>query len=285
MIPEILITILNYLLAISYVVCTLLYGKHFFSRESAPLKKDKNETTGKLTTVGLRFLVVLQFIYFVARGIDYKHAPITTPFELMTLLAFGIIITYLYIERKTGVTQTGFFILLIATVFQIISTIFIKELAEINPVLKSWLLGVHVSTALVGYSAIIISGIYGFLYLKMYTHIKSNKPSNFYKKLPSLHLLEKLATNSIIFGFVFLTITIVIGVIWLPIAIKDFSYADPKLLATFSVWLIYLLGYISIKIYRTESRTTMKLALLGFVFAVFSILIVNFVFESFHRFH
>jgi ABC-type transport system involved in cytochrome c biogenesis permease subunit len=278
MIPEIVIAILNYLLAISYVVCAFIYGKHFYS-------KDKNDTTGKLTTVGLRFLVILQFVYFTARGIDYRHAPITTPFELMTLLAFGIIVTYLYIERKTGVTQTGFFILTIAAVFQIVSTIFIKELAEINPVLKSWLLGVHVSTALVGYSAIIISGIYGYLYLKMYKHIKSNKPSNFYKKLPSLHLLEKLATNSILFGFIFLTITIIIGAIWLPSAIKDFSYADPKLLATFSVWIIYLLGYISIKIYRTESRTTMKLALLGFVFAVFSILIVNFVFESFHRFY
>jgi ABC-type transport system involved in cytochrome c biogenesis permease subunit len=278
MIPEIIITVLNYLLAISYLVCTYIYGKLFYS-------KYKIDSTGKLTYISLRFLVVLQFIYFVARGIDYKHAPITTPFELMTLLAFGIIITYLYIERKTGVTQTGFFILIIATLFQIVSTIFIKELAEINPVLKSWLLGVHVSTALVGYSAIIISGIYGFLYLKMYQHIKSNKPSNFYKKLPSLHLLEKLAANSILFGFVFLTITIIIGAIWLPSAIKDYSYADPKLVATFSVWVIYLLGYISIKIYRTESRTTMKLALLGFVFTVFSILIVNFVFQSFHRFY
>src|SRR5205809_1102988 len=104
MIPEIVITVLNYLLAISYVICTIIYGKHFFS-------KDKNDPTGKLTSVGLKFLVVLQIIYFAARGIDYKHAPITTPFELITLLAFGITITYLYIERKTGVTQTGFFIL------------------------------------------------------------------------------------------------------------------------------------------------------------------------------
>jgi ABC-type transport system involved in cytochrome c biogenesis permease subunit len=276
MIPEIVISILNYLLAVSYVVCAYIYGKHFFS-------KDKNDS--KLTSVGLKMLIILQFIYFAARGIDYKHAPITTPFELMTLLAFGITLTYLYIERKTKVTQTGFFILIIAAVFQIVSTIFIKELPEINPVLKSWLLGVHVSTALIGYSAIIISGIYGYLYLKMYKHIKSNKPSSFYKKLPSLHLLEQLAKTSIKFGFVFLTITIVIGAIWLPSAIKDFSYADPKLVATFSVWIIYLLGYISIKIYRTESRTTMKLALLGFVFAVFSILIVNFVFASFHRFY
>jgi ABC-type transport system involved in cytochrome c biogenesis permease subunit len=278
MIPEIVIHVLNYLLAISYIVCTVLYGMHFFAKSSDP-------GNYSLTRFGLRFLIILQFLYFVARGVDYGHAPITTPFELMTLLAFGITLTYLYIEYKTGVTQTGFFILLIAAIFQIVSTIFITELPEINPVLKSWLLGVHVATALVGYSAIIISGIYGFLYLKMYTHIKSNKPSNFYKKLPSLHLLEKLAANSIKFGFLFLSVTMIIGGIWLPSAIENFSLADPKLISTFVVWITYLLGYISIKIYRTQSRTTMKLALLGFVLAVCSILVVNFVFQSFHRFY
>jgi ABC-type transport system involved in cytochrome c biogenesis permease subunit len=278
MIPEIIIDILNYLLAIGYIFCTFIYGKHFFS-------KGKEEQSGLNPSIYLRSLIILQIVYFAARSISYEHSPITTPFELMTVLAFGIIITYWYIERKTGVTETGFFILAIAAVFQIVSSIFIRELPEINPVLRSWLLGVHVSAALVGYSAIIISGIYGYLYLKMYNHIKSNKPSNFYKKLPSLHLLESLAKTSIKFGFFFLTITIIIGVIWLPNAVESFSYTDPKLLATLSIWIVYLLGYLSIRIYRTPSRTTMKLALVGFVIAIISIFMVNFVFESFHKFY
>ncbi|KXK54047.1 MAG: cytochrome c assembly protein [Chlorobi bacterium OLB5] len=278
MFSEPIISIINYLLAGIYVLSSLIYGKHFFS-------KSNSETTLRILSFILVFVIVLQFLYFLIRGIVYKHAPITTPFEIMTLLAFCITVTYFIIELKTGVTQTGFFIISIAAIFQIVSSIFIEELDKINPVLNSWLLGFHVAFALAGYSAIVISGIYGFLYLKMYNHIKSNKPSNFYKKLPSLFLLEKLAKTSILFGFAFLTFTIIIGIIWLPMAIEEFSYTDPKLITTFAVWIVYLLGYISIKIYRTESRTTMKLALLGLVFAVCSILIVNFLFESFHRFY
>ena len=277
--PETIITVLNYLLSVSYIIVIVLYGIKFFTRES------EQQKPFKITSVGLKWLVFLQFSYLAIRSFEYNHAPITSIFELMTLIAFGITVTYIYIEYKTGVRQSGFFILLIAGIFQIISTIFIREITEINPVLRSWLLGVHVSTALIGYSAIIISGIYGFLYLTMYWHIKSNKPSNFYIKLPSLQLLEKLTANSIKFGFVFLTITIIIGAVWLLSAIEDFSYADPKLISTLAVWIIYLLGYISIKIYRTQSRTTMKLAVVGFVFTVFSILVVNFVFQSFHRFY
>jgi ABC-type transport system involved in cytochrome c biogenesis permease subunit len=274
-----IINILNYLLALSFIAGIAAYGKVFFSPEQS------TEKMRKTASLFLKLIIFVHIVYFAVRSITYHHAPITNPFELMTLLAFGLTVTYFYIEYKTGVYQTGFFILLIAGIFQIVSTILIRELAEINPVLKSWLLGVHVSTALVGYSAIILSGIYGYLYLNMYRSIKQNKPSNFYKKLPSLHLLEKLAASSIQFGFFFLTFTILIGIIWLPLAIKEFSYTDPKLIATLVVWIVYALGFASIKIYRTQSKTTMKLALLGFIFAMCSVFVVNFVFESFHKFY
>jgi hypothetical protein len=65
-IPEIVISILNNLLAEIYNICAYIYGEHFFS-------KDKNDS--KLKSVGLRMLIILQYIYFAASGIDNKHAP------------------------------------------------------------------------------------------------------------------------------------------------------------------------------------------------------------------
>lgn len=280
MVLDVIIVILNYVLAISYILGCIVYGAVFFASEKT--KAEKFLGHSKLI---LKLIIFLHLSYFIIRIIDYKHAPITSVFELLTLLAFSLTITYLYIEYKTGIFQTGFFILLIAGIFQIISTLFIKELSEINPVLRSWLLGVHVSSALIGYSAIIISGIYGFLYLMMYRHIKQNKPSNFYLKLPSLHLLETLAGYAIRFGFIFLTITILIGAIWLPKAIDNFSYTDPKLIMTVLIWIVYALGYTSVRIYKLQSKTTMTLALLGLIFTLFSMTFVNFILKSFHRFY
>lgn len=277
---DLIISLLSYLLAAGYIIGITFYGITFFSKSSG-----KTDIYGSKSRLIIKLVILLHILYFIIRSVHYKHAPITGVFELLTLLAFSLTITYVYIEIRTKVYQTGFFILLIAGIFQIISTLYIQELKEINPVLRSWLLGVHVSTALIGYSAIMISGIYGFLYLMMYSSIKKNNPSNFYKKLPSLQLLERLAANAIKFGFVFLTTTILIGAIWLPSAIDDFSYSDPKLIVTFMIWVVYGLGYTSIKIYRTQSKTTMTLALLGFVFAFVSILILNFLFTSFHRFY
>lgn len=273
------IDLLSFVLIISYLIGTLLYGFLFFKRFHR-----NNEGLLKYCGFFLKATIFLHVLYFVLRILYYGHAPITNIFELMTLLAFGVTLTYIYIEYRTGVHETGFFIISIAFALQVISGFYIKEPAAINPILRSPLLGIHVSSAIIGYSAIIISGIYGFLYLTLYRNIKLNRVGNFYKKLPSLQLLEKLTENSIIFGFFFLTITVIIGAIWLPIAIKDFSYTDPKLVSTFIIWLLYLSGFILIKV-RSQRKLIMKLALFGFVLTFISVLIVNVFVTSFHKFY
>jgi ABC-type transport system involved in cytochrome c biogenesis permease subunit len=144
------ISALNYVLAITYVIGIVAYGAVFFADE-----KNRIQKFCRYSKATLRLIIFLHLLYFVLRIIDYSHSTVTSIFELLTLLAFSLTITYMYIEFRTGVFQTGFFILLIAGIFQVISTIFIKELKEINPVLKSWLLGAHVSGALIGYSAIL----------------------------------------------------------------------------------------------------------------------------------
>lgn len=276
----ILTNILNVLLPILYAVIVLFYGISFFKADDS-----KGKFYERFRRPLLILIILVQFVYFLIRSITVQHAPVTTVFEILTLLAFSLSVTYLYIEVKTKVLDTGFFILLIAGALQIISSLFIKELTEINEVLKNWLLGFHVTCALIGYSAITISGIYGFLYIMLYHSIKKNKLGPVFRRLPSLHLLESLAYNAIIFGFIFLTLTILIGVIWLPRAIKDFSYFDPKLIVTVIIWLLYSIGFVSKKAGNLESRTVMSLAFFGFVFAILSMAVVNIFLTSFHKFY
>ncbi len=272
--------ILNILLPVFYAVIILFYGISFFKADDV-----KGNFIDWSRRPLLILIILFQFVYFAVRSLTYGHAPITTIFEILTLLAFSLSISYLYIEVKTKVLDTGFFILLIAGILQLISSIFIRELTEINPVLKNWLLGFHVTCALIGYSAITLSGIYGFLYIMLYHSIRKNKLGPVFKRLPSLHLLESLAYNAIIFGFIFLTLTIVIGVMWLPRAIKDFSYFDPKLIVTVVIWVLYSIGFISKKAGNLQSRTVMSLAFFGFVFAILSMAVVNIFLTSFHKFY
>ena len=275
-----IIEILNNVLPVLYGIVILMYGLAFFS-------KNETKITGfiKFKRPLLIVIIVLQAAYFVLRAIRYDHAPITTSYEILTLLAFSITLNYIYIELKTNVSDTGFFILIIAGIVQLISTIFIQELREINPVLKNYLLGFHVAFILIGYSAITISGIYGFLYILLYRAIKENKFGAFYKRLPSLHLLEELTYSALVFGFIFLSLTILIGIIWLPHSVDNFSYYDPKLIATFIVWVLYAAGFVSKTLGNFQSKTIMKLAFAGFIYTMVSVAIVNIFLSTFHKFN
>lgn len=224
-------------------------------------------------------------VYIIIRTLEYNHPPITTIFEILSLIAFTVILTYAYIEIKTKNKSTGYFILIFPFIFQSISSLFIRELIQVPQVLRSYLLGFHVSSALIGYAAITISAVYGFLYLMLYHDIKSSHFTVVYKRLPNLEMLERMSFTGTLFGFILLTIAIVVGFIWLPKAIENFSYADPKLIGTMVVWFIYAIGLTAKKIIGWRGRRIMVLSLIGFAITILSMTIVNMFFSRFHKFY
>jgi ABC-type uncharacterized transport system permease subunit len=185
----------------------------------------------------------------------------------------------------TDIRGTGLFIIIIAFLFQLLSSMFIKDTFEVKEVLKSNLLGSHVFSALLGYSGIAISAVYGFLYLLLYRELKSSTFGLIFQRLPNLEILEKLSFYSAVIGFVMLTVAISIGGIWLPRAFQHFSYADPKLIATALVWVLYGLGILFKLSGKWQGKKIMVLSIIGFLISVFSTIVTNFLAKSFHSFY
>jgi len=273
---NITVDVLNILLPLLYGGLILLYGRSFFKNVSR---------ADNIKTVVLVITVIVHLVYLLLRTILFNHPPITTPFEIMTVIAFCIALAYLYIEVISKVHGTGTFILIPALFFQIISTVFIRDLGQVPEILRSNLLGFHVTSALLGYTAIAIGAMYGILYLMLYHDIKSNHFSVIYKRLPNLEILEQMSFRSTLFGFIFLTIAIAVGFIWLPIAFGQIFYSDPKLIGTMFIWALYAVGLMSKRIAGWHGRKIAVLYVSGFIVAVFSITIVNFFFSSFHQFY
>ncbi len=230
-------------------------------------------------------VIAMHLVYLGARTVSFDHPPITSVFEIMTILAAGIAIAYLYIEVKTGERNTGVFILFLALVFQLVSSLFIRDLVRIPDYLHSRVLGFHVSTALLGYTGISLSAVYGLLYLMLYHDIRSSRFGIVYSRLPNLERLEEMSHRAEVFGFVMLGIAIVIGLIWLPSVFTDFSYLDPKLVATIVIWILYAVGLWAKRQFGWKGRKTMILTLVAFGIVFFSMTVVNIYLSGFHRFH
>ena len=259
-----------------YAVLVAVYALSFFG--AVPFI-DKFKTSILILTV------VLHVVYIGARTVAFDHPPITTVFEIMTMLAASIAIAYTYIELRTKASNTGLFILLLAFIFQTVSSLSIKDLTEIAPILRSRLLGFHVSTALLGYTAISLSAVYGFLYLMLYREIKSSRFGLIYTRLPNLEMLETMSSKSEIFGFAMLTVAISIGMIWLPQAFENFSYFDPKLVGTLAVWILYATSLAAKRKFGWQGRKMMIVSLIAFGFVFLSMTVINMYMSGFHSFY
>ena len=267
--------ILEILLPLFYSVTVSAYAIAFFKH---------NQFANKIKTVLLLLTILTHFFYLILRTINLQHPPIISVFEIMSLLAFSIATSYRLIEMQTKIKNTGLFVLAFALIFQVISSLFIEDIYVVDKVLRNNLLGVHVLSALLGYSAFTIAAVYGLMYLLQYRSIKSNSFGIIFENLPSLEQLEYLTKIGIFIGFGLLSVAIVIGYVWLPKAIDNFSYLDPKLIATIVIWCMYAVEIFLIQTGRRRGRQVMQLAISGFLFTVFSLTIINIYLTSFHFF-
>jgi len=270
------IDFLNILLPFLYVITFGIYSYDFMKgrKELANYKR-----------LFLFITLLFHAIYLITRTLYFGHPPITNVFEIFAVLAFAIAFSYFVLELVTDIRGTGPFIIIISILFQVISSIEIEHIVAVKDVLKSNLLGIHVFSALVGYSGITISAVYGFLYLMLYKEIKLNQFGLIFNRMPNLEILEKLSFSSAIIGFALLTIAIIIGIIWLPQAFPDFSYADPKLIGTSIVWILYGIGITAKLLGKWRGKKVVILSIVGFVIAILSTMLTNFLSLSFHSFY
>lgn len=270
------VDILNIVLPAFYCIVVWTYGKAFFG-DLAWARAVKTRL--------LLSTLALHFSYLLARAIEFNHPPVTTIFEILTVLAFAVAVAYVLIEFRSRSGDTGYFILNIAFFFQFVSSIFIRDLVEVPEILRSNFFGLHVGSALLGYAAITISAVYGFLYLMLYHEIKASKFGMIYAKLPDLETLERMSYSAFKMAFLFLGIAIVVGFLWLPRTFLNVSYADPKLVGTMLLWLLYGAGITAKRLGEWKGRKVMILSVWGFGIAIFSMTIVNIFFTGFHDFY
>jgi len=266
----------NIIIPFAYLITVIFYYIAF-------QKQKQTFSNGK--RVALFITLVFHLFYLLARTIEFNHPPITTKFEIFTVLAFTIAFSYFLLELVTDIRGTGLFILLFSLLFQIISSLFIEDLFQVKEVLRNRLLGLHVVSALLGYSGFTISAVYGVLFLLLYKQIRVSKFGLFFDKLPSLETLEKMSFYSVIIGFILLTIGIIIGIIWLPSAFPHFKYYDPKIVASGIIWLIYgggILTKITLKIY---GRKFIISSLVGFAMVIISLIVTTVISSTFHSFY
>jgi cytochrome c-type biogenesis protein CcsB len=193
----------------------------------------------------------------VFRTIATGHGPFANMYEFSVAFAWGILITYLYFERKYHQKILGIVALPVSLAMLLYATTIPSTLDPLVPALQNnLLLSVHVAVAIVAYGTFTVA--FGAAVLHLI------QPDEGRRGLPKPEILDEIGYKAVVVGFPFLTLTIVLGAVWADVAWGRYWGWDPKETASLVTWLIYG-AYLHARVVRGwRGRKAAWLLVLGF---------------------
>ncbi len=264
---------LNQIVSLLYVGTTVLYGANFFKDLTIP-------KTYKQPLLALTILIHVVYLGLLTSPEGYRISYST--YNLMTMVALTLAITYLFIEFTTKSDKTGFFVIAFAAGTQLISSILTAQTPNTGASFSGIGIGVHLISSIFGFSAIAIAGLYSFLYLLLFRQIERNRFELLFQRLPNLEVLERLIMHAVAFGFVFLSITLFAGMIEQKASAKAINLLDPKVISLVVIWLIYGTGIFIKPLIGWDIKHMAYLFIFLFVFITLLIMLMTFFSPTFH---
>ena len=254
-----------------YIVALAAYIWHFARRDAL---------VGRSATTLLVAAVLAHTFLIGMKTMEVGHLPMGGATSAISTFVLLLAIAYLCIDVTTDERAMGAFILPLLAALQAIPA-FRPGLEERAAVLQGPLFGLHVSSLLFAYASFALACMIGITYVLLFKEIKAKHLGFFYARLPSLQVLDSMNQRAIIFGWVFLTIGILVGAVWTWEArvyapgdprVQNMSLQDPKIFVALVCWAVYSFELFAARRIGWGGRRAAYLSALGF-----AIVLLNFV--------
>jgi ABC-type uncharacterized transport system permease subunit len=212
-----------------------------------------------------RIGVVLQGVAIVELAMAEGHLPVESFYGTVNLCAFLIALAFLFVDWRYHFASTSvalfplvFLMTLVAGMGQPVAA-----WSDVR-VRDAWLI-VHIVLVLAGYAALLLTAVSSVFYLVQERRLKSKKSQTLLEKLPPLGTLDDLISSSMGFGFVFITLGVVFGVMWAYIELGTKWVGNANISLAFLTWGLCL-GMIFMRAsagWRGRKAALMALVVLG----------------------
>jgi ABC-type transport system involved in cytochrome c biogenesis permease subunit len=274
---------LNLIPLVLYAAAGVAYAIHFVRRQPA---------VGRTATT-LLLLAALSHTFVIGmQTMEVWHAPIAGVSRAVSSFVWLLGLSYLYLEMTTEERAMGVFILPILIGLQMIPVLY-PGVANPAPVLDSPWFWVHVASLLFAYASFALAAMLGLTYMLQFKEIKKKHLGYFYTRLPSLHVLDAMNSRAVIIGWLFLTIGVIVGVVWTAQArasspgdvnIQAMSLNDPKIFIAVLSWFVYSFEVFARRTLGWTGRKSAWLSALGFAIVLLNFLPVSYFVTTSHTF-
>ena len=212
--------------------CGLLYALVYLFWKSTRL------FTPALITFGAG--AVVHLISLVELRSQTGHIPLNNFYETTSLCAFLIASLFLLAYSYYRVAIFGVCLFPVVFFMTLIgATEFPVEPWSSPQVRNAWLL-IHITTVLAGYAALVLAAVASVFYLLQERQLKRKRVNPTYNRLPPLATLDRIITQSMNAGFVFITAGTVTGCVWAFIESGTRWIGNPEIAFFLFTWAFYL---------------------------------------------
>lgn len=274
-----LLPLLTTLLPVLYGLSAAGYARVYLA-EPGVFEGTRGQSGGPML---LRAAVIVHILYLAVRGLMEGHLPLASVYDFLSATGFSLAVVYLYVEMRVRIRATGIFVVPLVFFLQIIASAYGVASLGIKPPLKPIWFELHTLAAVLGYSAFVVSAIYGILFLILYRDIKANRVSLFYTRMPPLETLGRMNASAAGAGLVLLAMAIAMGMGWARLTGVAFL-SDPKTWLTIVAWVILAFAVLAYHRLGWRGPRAVYASLAGFTTLVLSRFAVDLFFHSFHTF-
>jgi ABC-type transport system involved in cytochrome c biogenesis permease subunit len=267
-----------------YACALVAYAWHFGKRSAV---------VGRSATT---LLVAAALSHTFAIGMltmEIGHVPVGGASSAISTFVWLLALSYLYVEMTTDERAMGVFILPLLVALQAIPALR-PGVEDRAAVLHGPLFGVHVSSLLFAYASFALACVIGITYVLLFKEIKAKHLGFFYARLPSLQVLDSMNQRAIVIGWIFLTIGMIVGVIWAAQArggygagdprVQAISLEDPKIYVALLCWFVYSFELFAARRIGWGGRRAAYLSAVGFVIVLFNFVPITYFFSKSHNF-
>lgn len=240
----------------TYVAAAFLYGLHFPMAGSARVARWRRAV--------LVTLLVFHLALFVVQGERYGAFPAWDAWTTLSMVT--MVVTWLYVATSRRVPHggVGAVVFGLAALMQTGASAFGPIHPPPHNEYSSSFYLFHALTSVAAAAALILSGVYGGMYLIVFRRMRSRRIDAFVRGMPSLRALAGLTRRGALAGFLLLAVGLNFGIGWAHLKhTAGFHYSDPWVLALIFLWVHFGIVSFSNRIPGFSARRASFAAAIG----------------------
>ena len=256
-----------------YILSTAAYVAYLF------LQKNNLQKTG------YAMLLIGFFFHCISIGGAYINSgriPVRNLHETLSIAGWAIAGVFLILKYKFKFKILGLYAAPLAALVMVVSSLLPREPSHTKNVFESFWLVLHILFISIGEAAFALACGVGILYLVQERAIKTKNHGFFFKRLPSLELIDSTGYGCIVVGFTMLTIGLITGFVYAKFVWGRFWSWDPKEVWSGITWVLYAVLLHERLAVGWRGRRAAIMAIIGFGALLFTFFGVNFLLKGHH---